>query len=667
MRLNERTGELASPVPGHGTYRPEIDGLRAVAVLSVVLYHAGVPGISGGFVGVDVFFVLSGFLITGILRADIDAGRFSILTFYERRVRRIFPALLAMLAVSGLLALWLMLPFELASFGESLTATALFLSNFYFMRETGYFVAAAITKPLLHTWSLSIEEQFYVVFPIYLALMARHAPRWLPGVTAAALLASLVACVLMTHPQNDAAFFYTPARVWELLVGSMLALAPRRDPLRPLLAQALGLAGLVLIAVAVFGFDARTPFPGSAAVLPVAGTALVLFATARNVTLAGGLLSRPTPRFFGLISYSLYLWHWPILVFYRSWRIVPPAPWETVPLLLACVAVSTLSWRFIEQPFRTKSILPVRARLLTAGVVALLLTVTGGQILVRGDGLPGRVPPEVRALADIRSDEVDFSQCDSLPGGRPCRIGGPGSPGFVVWGDSHAGALMSAFEEAARRTGTRGLYLGAAGCVPLLGVNQNRWGFQTCAEGSDDILRAIADRPELATVILVSRWAYYAESRRFLHEAGHPVFIRDAETTRISEAENALVFARGLDRTITALLELGRRVVIVSQVPENEYDLPVAMARAEWLGKSVEFAPRFEDFAQRQARVNGLFHQAETRGDVTLLDLGAALCPAPSCPLIRSGAPLYRDSNHLTAQYARELAPLLEPALPPGP
>ena len=312
----------AGAVHRPGSYRPEIDGLRAMAVVPVVLYHAHVPGVSGGFVGVDVFFVISGFLITSQLAADVAAGRFSIVTFYERRVRRIFPALFVMLAVSAVMALWLLLPFELESFAASLRASALFVSNFYFMRETGYFVAAAITKPLLHTWSLAIEEQFYIFFPVYLYAMSRWAPRWLLPVTTVVLVLSLGLCISMTHPQSDAAFFYTPARVWELLTGSVLALAPRRV-LPGWLAQALGAAGLVLIAVAVFGFDARTPFPGSAAMLPAGGAALVILASGANPTASGGLLSLGPIRFVGLISYSLYLWHWPLLVFYRFWRVAP--------------------------------------------------------------------------------------------------------------------------------------------------------------------------------------------------------------------------------------------------------------------------------------------------------------------------------------------------------
>lgn len=652
--------------PAGGGYRPEIDGLRAVAVVPVVLFHAHMPGVGGGFVGVDVFFVISGFLITGILAGDVAAGRFSLLTFYERRVRRIFPALFALLAVCSALALALLLPHELEDFAASLTSSALFYSNFHYMQSTGYFVGAPDTKPLLHMWSLAVEEQFYIVFPLYLYAMSRLAPRALLPVTLALLALSLALSVQMTRPQSDQAFYYTPARVWELLTGSVLALTRVLPPRR--LAEPLALLGLALIAVAVVTFDQRTLFPGVAAILPVAGAALVIWA-ARG-TLAGRLLSAGPVRFIGLISYSLYLWHWPLLVFYRFWRVAPPTPWELALVVAASVAAAILSWRFVERPFRHGAFR--RGPVLGAGVAAMAAAALFGTLVTQAQGFPGRFPPGLLALADTRRDEVSFARCNSLPapGYTPCVIG-PGAAsdaGFLLWGDSHAGALLPAFEAAAQAKAETGLYMGQGGCVPLVGVSQNREGFDTCDEGAEAILAALAEKPDIGTVILVSRWAQYALGRRFLHEAGHPVFLRDDQTRGASYAENARVFERGLDRTLHALAALGRRVVIVTQVPENQFDLPVAMARAEWLGQDVDFAPLRADYEARQAFVNGLFRAAEAQGRARVLDLGARLCAEPRCPVARSGTPLYRDSNHLTQTHARALASVVAPALgTPGP
>ncbi len=613
----------------HGGYRPEIDGLRAVAVVPVVLYHAHVPGFSGGFVGVDIFFVISGFLITGILAGDIAAGRFSILTFYERRVRRIFPALFVMLAVASLLAVRLLLPFELKDFAASLAAAALFVSNLHFMGETGYFVAAAASKPLLHTWSLAVEEQYYIAFPVYLWLASRWAPRWRVPVTAAVLAGSLAWCIAMTHPQDDQAFFYTPTRIWELLAGSLLALAPVRRP-PGAVAQVLALAGLAMIAWAVFGFDARTPFPGAAALLPVGGTVLVILACGGNQTWAGRLLSVGPMRFVGLISYSLYLWHWPLIVYWRFWRVAPPSAWETVLVVAASFAAAVLSWRYVEMPFRTRAVCARRGPLFAAGLAAMAVAVVAGVGVVRLDGLPDRVPAELRALADARFDEVDFSGCDSLPGGRPCVIGAGGADDarFAVWGDSHAGALMPAFQAAARDGGghralsRRGGLRAAPGRQPVpLGVPVLRgrkrrdpsdagWAAGNRNGGAGEPLGVLRDGRALPA----GGGAAGVHSR-----SGDAKRRRWRRTGGCSRAGSG-----GRSRRLAAL---GRKVVIVTQAPENEFELPLAMARARWLGREVDFAPDREEFIERNAFVDGLFRTAAAQGAAELVDLGASALP----------------------------------------
>ncbi len=571
-------------------------------------------------------------------------------------MRRIFPALFVMLAVSAALAVWLLLPFELADFAGSLRAAALFVSNFYFRQETGYFVAAATTKPLLHTWSLAIEEQFYIFFPLWLWAMSRWARAWLLPATVAVLLASLVVCVAMTHPQSDAAFFWTPARVWELLAGSVLALAPRvRVPGG--VAQGLGAAGLVLIAVAVFGFDARTPFPGSAALLPVAGAGLVIFGCGQGPTWVGRLLSMGAVRFVGLISYSLYLWHWPLIVFYRFWRVAPPAWWEMALVVAAAFAVATLSWWFVERPFRVRAVLARRGGLFAGGAAAMAGAVVFGMVAGRraaGTGAEGGAGPGRGAVRRGGFLGVRFAAGRAALRDRRGRGGG----GEVRGLGRHRmpGALMPAFEAAARADGTTGLYLGAAGCVPLVGVSQMRWGFEGCAQWNEDILDAIAARPEVGTVVLVSRWAFYALGERFGGEPGPPVFILDGETGGASLAENGRVFARGLARTVGLLKGLHKRVVIVNQAPENEFDLAVAMARAAWLGKTVEFAPSRP--ATRRGR--GSWTGCSRASGAEVLDLGAVLCGAERCPVARDGVPLYHDSNHLAAGYARELGPVFQ-------
>lgn len=289
------------------TYRPDIDGLRAVAVLGVILYHFEVWPFSGGFVGVDVFFVISGYLITGIIANDLQADRFSILTFYQRRVRRILPALVACVAATSVAGLFILLPNELQDLGQSLIATALFASNIYFWSQSGYFAPAADTQPLLHTWSLAVEEQFYIAFPLILAAVWRWNRRALVPTLLVLALLSLGVSAYQVQQAPQAAFYLSIGRGWELLVGSLIALCRSHLDKVPATCAWLGLAAIV---ASLVGYNEQMPFPGLAALLPCLGAAAIIVSAPG--TMVGNFLSSSPMRGIGLISYSLYLWHWPI-------------------------------------------------------------------------------------------------------------------------------------------------------------------------------------------------------------------------------------------------------------------------------------------------------------------------------------------------------------------
>lgn len=362
-------------------YRPEIDGLRAIAVLPVILFHAGFGIVPGGYVGVDVFFVISGYLITTLLVQDLDAGRYSLARFYERRARRILPALFVVTAATMPLALLTMLPGQIEDFSASIASLALFLSNFYFLSQVDYFAPAADLQPLLHTWSLAVEEQFYLLYPPGLALLWRRGLRRVVGVLAMVALASLVLAQWGAGENPGRNFFFTGSRVWELLAGSLVALLLRSRHLpRQALAAALGLA---MILGAVLIYDAATPFPSLWTLLPVLGTALVLL-FAQSGTVAAALLSSRPLVGIGLVSYSAYLWHHPLFAFARlHWGGDPP------PLVMALLVGLTFglawaTWAFVEQPFRRKApLLPRRRSLFGAaalmGVAFLGVGIAGKQ------------------------------------------------------------------------------------------------------------------------------------------------------------------------------------------------------------------------------------------------------------------------------------------------
>lgn len=362
-------------------YRPEIDGLRAIAVVPVILFHAGFSVFSGGFVGVDIFFVISGYLITTIILGEMRAGKFSLVGFYERRARRILPALYVVMLACIPIAWMLMLPDDLENFGQSLLATTLFANNVLLWITSSYFGLASEFKPLLHTWSLAVEEQFYIVFPVLLLLGWRLGARWLTVLLTVLLFASLAAAQWGSQNSPVAAFFLLPTRGWELLVGVLIALyfsirnhstkdagetAPQAS--RSSLHEAAAWIGLALIAYAIFAFDKQTPFPSLYALVPTAGAGLIiLFATPR--TTVGKLLSGKLAVGIGLISYSAYLWHQPLLAFERISSLEEPGGLRTALSVAATFVLAFITWRFVEGPFRNKQ------RVSTAAIAALSIGV----------------------------------------------------------------------------------------------------------------------------------------------------------------------------------------------------------------------------------------------------------------------------------------------------
>jgi peptidoglycan/LPS O-acetylase OafA/YrhL len=382
------------------TYRREVDGVRALAVVPVILFHAGFEEFSGGYVGVDVFFVISGYLITWLILAEMQSGTFSIARFYERRARRILPALFFVMAVSFAAAWSLLLPDQMEEFSRSLAAMGAFASNVLFWSEAGYFNTANELKPLLHTWSLAVEEQFYVLFPLLLLFGWRFGRKAIVAVVAATAVASLAFAEITSRSTPEAAFFLLPGRAWELSMGALIAfyLAGRRpiECPRPL-AELLCVAALSLIAFSIFTFDELTPFPGLYGLLPTVGTALLLLYASPQTRVGRVLGSKPLVG-VGLISYSAYLWHQPVFAFFRQQTTGEPDRMVMLGLSLASLGLACLSWRFVEQPFRTRGLVKTRvAVFVLAGIasVAFVLAGIGGHV---SHGFEGRYAYVAQAL-----------------------------------------------------------------------------------------------------------------------------------------------------------------------------------------------------------------------------------------------------------------------------
>jgi peptidoglycan/LPS O-acetylase OafA/YrhL len=650
---------MTAPVPSSAPrYRPDIDGLRALAILPVLFFHYHVWPFRGGFVGVDVFFVISGYLITQLIVAERDEGRFSIARFYERRIRRIFPALFAMLLVVTIAAVFILFPVDLVRYADSLLATAGFAANFEFWREAGYFDVAAAEKPLLHLWSIAVEEQFYLFFPAVLMFFGRQRV----AVTAAIFAASLAFAIWGVVHAPSATFYLLPGRAWELMLGALVALGAV-PTIGPRWAREwLAAAGIALIAFAVFFYTSDTPFPGAAALAPCFGAALLIYAGLPGQTIASGVLSLSPLVFIGRISYSLYLWHWPLYVFTRYFTYRDPSPEGVACLIAASFALAIASYYFVERPFRNARFRFRAPQLFGGGLTAMTGVAAASLFLLQGNGLPERLRPELRTiLAEENDHEPRIDTClgispEAVRDGKMCQIGViGGKPSFILWGDSHADAVLPAISEVAEREGRTGLFAGGRSCPPLLDVTTPR---PECRAFNQNVL-AQAARPEIREVILEARWAKYAEGSTYGTEPeGHIVLTDDGGT---DDSSNHAVFARGLARTVKALA--GKKIVIVASVPEIGWPVPAVLAREKLADKMRIAPPSTDAYLQRQKFVLSTFDQLRRSDGVTMVYPHEVLCRSGACAVSLNGIPLYRDEHHLSVYGARLLAPLFQDAM----
>jgi peptidoglycan/LPS O-acetylase OafA/YrhL len=634
-----RTSYMTSP--GTSTYRPDIDGLRAIAVIPVVLYHIGFVAIGGGFVGVDVFFVISGFLIASVLIKEIEAGRFSVITFYERRIRRILPAFTAMTLVSIPIAIWLLLPQDLRAFGTSLWSATLFVSNIAFWLESGdYFDIGGNVKPLLHTWSLAVEEQFYIFFPLALAIMFKLCrPRQAFVCCLAVFVISLALSIYGQQQTPLANFYLLPTRAWEIMCGSLLAFGQIPGPLSGRQAQLEGILGLLCILVPVVIYQPTTPFPGVAAVPPVLGAALIIHSgIGADQSLSRRLLSWTPLRFIGLISYSLYLWHWPLIVFTR-YVLLEPGLGAMIVLLAGSLVVATLSWRFVESPFRRPGEVFRRPQLFMSTGVALISIALCGWLLQWSGGLPQRFPREIVSMADKTTYHGRWRECGGAYARRRtqqslCALGAAGArPTFLVIGDSHADAVAAAVFEAAGVTGRSGYQITDTGYRPFIGFR--KFGEIPKYQYLNTLTIAFLDgHPEIRDIILPLYWRQAVLVDSYLDENGRRVPGRIAAQQGLET-----LFARYPDK---------RFLVIASAANSPLFGGAIA-ARAAWFGR--DFHPRVtrQDFEALQAKYTDILEDLGRNPQVTVLHLSGRLCDAQFCSgLLDDGRPAYSDDNHLS-------------------
>ena len=609
-------------------YRPEIDGLRAVAVMPVILFHTGISPFGGGFIGVDVFFVISGYLITSLIRADLEQGTFQLTEFYERRARRILPALFLVTIVSSVWAsLWL-IPTHMQEFSESLIAVLTFVSNIFFWSQSGYFAIDAEMKPLLHTWSLAVEEQYYILFPIFLLFVWRYGKRHLLGLLATIGLASLALAHWGADNMPSATFYLLPTRGWEIILGGLCSFvidSRGKNALSDGMGQIVGLVGMGFIILAIIFFNKNTPTPSLWTLLPTIGAAFLVLNT-NDKSLSSRFLSHPLLVGIGRISYSAYLWHFPLFVFARHMGASSPTPFLYGSLIVVTFGLSILTWKFIETPFRDRQWLTRGTIFSSSAMLALFLILIGWSGHVT-KGFPSRIHFEEGKYAGDMGHEAFFNhlmgnyyacQNQKIANDAPTwqaskrcwQSKNQEEVDVAIIGDSHAEHLFIGMAEELNSQNV-------AYYIQVAPAFRNTPKFK-------NIFDVVTNNPHLQTVVLAMAW-----------------------DNRMPEISNGTTFEKELFDTIDFLVKSGKKIVLVGEVPRFRFEpsrcfitLPFKQSHSckldsEYLDdREVGYLPALEKASQ-------------VFSGVKFISLRELFCAYDSCNMIREGKILFRDSNHL--------------------
>ena len=606
--------------------------MRAVAVLAVVGYHYWGQHIPGGFIGVDIFFVISGYLLSAIIISDVQAGRFTFSGFYERRIRRIFPALFVLLGVATAAGCLLLFPKDLLSYGRSMIAASLSSSNFYFWATTTYFNGTGGEKPLLHTWSLAVEEQFYILFPIFIVLIHRYLPRHLRTVVTGVTIASLAWSIVDVRIDQGAAFYLPFTRAWELLFGAMLTLRVIPVPQSRMFRECLAASGCLAIAVSAFFMPHNAPFPGEYSLLPCVGAGAIIAAGQDEATLTGRVLSWKPVVFIGLISYSLYLWHWPLLVIFT--RLAPLSRkirGEHTILAVLSVVIAAISWRFVETPFRTGPRRPGKRTIYVFGAACVVAFTACATILCIARGLPGRFPDKADSIANYLDYKESFpSDFEKLfrPGcflgvhegnrervadldERLCLEPVEGKSQVLLFGDSHAADLQYGLESSIPNV--HFLQATSAACHPTLEGGRS----SECRQFVAKVFAKYIPSRSVSLVALNADWG----------------------PEELPE----------LTKTIEFLHRKGIGVVVFGPRPQYEASLPRLLARSVVSGDA-GFPSRYLSDTQPPLDA-AMSRLAKETWHVPYISLMTILCPKDGCTeYAADGAPLQFDYGHLTLQ-----------------
>lgn len=668
------TAAVASSRTQSAGYRPYIDGLRAVAVTLVVLFHSGVPWLTGGFIGVDVFFVISGYLIGGILYGEMSTGKFTFAGFYGRRIRRIAPALICVVGISTLFALVWLSGKELRDFSKFAIGTLLSVPNMVFLKSTNYFSSSADLNPLLMTWSLGVEEQFYIFFPLFLIPLMR-VKRWaLPAIAAVSIL-SFGMNVWLTYKSPAIAFYSLPPRAWELGVGVCLAIWQVSNPRDPFPRskhsgrhkEFFAPVGVLLIIASAFLFDGNTAFPGVAAAIPVLGSLLIIAQSGRfNTAILGSRLV----VFVGLVSYSWYLWHWPLLSFARVASDLPLSWSQGLLISLLSFALACISYRWVEQPFRHgwKQITP--KQWIVGYVVVIGCSLACLSTLYIAKAFPARWADYV-AQADAAVLESQ-SKCLSGYGQYELKVdsdcvSGGGKPTIALLGDSHASALRAGALAYAARHQMDLAEFTKSSCPLLAGVTRVMTNHpnhaRECADFNRAVFKRLVESKNIQIVILSGYWEASIVERT--EAQGYQSTDRQFAYTK----QNGLMLLRdGLSGTLDELVRTGKKVIFVEDVPRFAFDpiknvvttgIPFRRMTAEVLGGLASTGDVSSFLVQADRDVLDVVRKVTdmaAKESVTLYSPVGQLCAGTTCRFKDGDKPFFIDSQHLSNAGAAHIA-----------
>lgn len=620
-------------------YRAEIDGLRALAVVPVIFFHAGFEMFSGGYAGVDVFFVISGYLITTAIVEEMDRGHFSLGHFYERRARRILPALIFVcLACIPVAWAWL-LPRDMIDFSRSLAAVATFSSNILFWRESGYFDTSSDLKPLLHTWSLAVEEQYYILFPIFMLAVWRFGKRPATITLGLVFLLSLGCAHWGAYNKPAAAFYLLPTRGWELLVGVFTALYLHRRQSTPgyRLENLLAAMGLLIIVVAVLVFDRHTPFPSAYTLLPTLGTALIIL-YANKGTFVKNALASPVLVGIGLVSYSAYLWHHPLFAFARYNGETDANTVLFAGLSILSLVLAYPTWKYVETPFRNGRIIARRHIVLFGLVGTILLTGIG----LAGDhmkGFPARIADDTEYQNVVHRFRINFGineNCDTTFSDHPsCR--NSDTPEILLWGDSFAMHLAHGI--LAANPNAKMIQATVSQCPPILGlaIPGSIFGARNCIASNDRVFEFLRNQESIKYVVLGSPFDII----------GNDAVIQLPDGSLVTNGGD--MARRLLANTLQRIKALGKTPVVFSPPPRDGRSIGLCLMRAKVRGGPLSVCDfsRTDIRPDQQRVMEALRHINET-DKVVWLDRG--MCPDMRCMASSGNVLLFRDYGHLSVE-----------------